>query len=162
MTKADLRWRRFGRFNLVGLLGAGLQVTLLWILTECFRAPLLAATPAAVEIVVLHNFLWHESFTWRDRRFKTVQQRVIALLLFHAGNGCISLVGNMIVMYLLVERLRVSIFPSASLAIAVCSVLNFFLADRWVFSASREKELRSSRGCAGYFLPGDTTTRPAN
>ncbi|MGA8027466.1 MAG: GtrA family protein [Bryobacteraceae bacterium] len=140
MTKGGRRWLRFGRFNLVGLLGAGLQVGLLCVLTERFRLPLFAAIPVAVELVVLHNFVWHETFTWRDRRFKTVQQRAIALLLFHAGNGCISLIGNTILTYLLVERLRAPLFPSACAAIAVCSVLNFFLADRWVFSASRERQ----------------------
>lgn len=50
MIRVELRWRRFGKFNLVGLLGAALEVSLLWMFTQCFRVPLVAATLAAVKL----------------------------------------------------------------------------------------------------------------
>lgn len=58
---------RFGRFNLVGLMGAALQLVLLDLLIERFGLPGIVAAPIAVETAVLHNFFWHERFTWRDR-----------------------------------------------------------------------------------------------
>lgn len=135
VIRVELRWRRFGKFNLVGLLGAALEVSLLWMFTQCFRVPLVAATLAAVKLWCYTTLVaWHERFTWRDRRFQTVQRGVIALLLLHAGNGCISLAGNTLLMYVIAVRLGVPVLPSAGSAIAICSVLNFVLADRWVFS----------------------------
>ncbi len=136
MTKPVANWKRFCRFSLVGLFGAGLQMALLWTLTRCFRLPILAATPAAVEIVVLHNFVWHAKFTWVDRPFRTTREGATALLRFHAGNACISIAGNTILTYFLVQRANIPILPSAALAIAACSVLNFLLADRWVYSSA--------------------------
>jgi putative flippase GtrA len=85
---------RLGRFNLVGLLGAVLQLLLLYLLTRYLHMPAVAATPVAVEIVVLHNFAWHERFTWRDRHLKSVRQRTVRLWRFHVGNGLTSLLGN--------------------------------------------------------------------
>ncbi len=127
---------RLGKFNLVGLLGAALQLLLLYVLTKCFRMPAVAATPVAVEIVVLHNFAWHERFTWRDRQLKSVRQRITRLLRFHAGNGLTSLLGNAVLVYFLVERLNAAVMPSAMAAIVICSLINFFIADRWVYRTS--------------------------
>jgi putative flippase GtrA len=84
---------RFGRFNLVGLMGAVLQLVLLDLLMECFHLSAIAAAPIAVEtvVLVLDNFFWHERFTWRARPVG-VRQKAIRLWRFHASNGLISLV----------------------------------------------------------------------
>jgi putative flippase GtrA len=127
---------RFGRFNLVGCMGAALQLLLLYLLTKFFDVPGVTATAIAVEIAVLHNFVWHERFTWRDRRVKSARQRATRLWRFHAGNGFVSLLGNTVVAYCLVERLKAPVLPSAVGAIAICAVVNFLLADRWVYVRS--------------------------
>jgi putative flippase GtrA len=124
---------RFGRFNLVGVLGAGLQIVLFDLLLKCFRIPEVAAAPIAVEIVVLHNFFWHERFTWRDRKLRGLRQMSIRLWRFHCGNGLISLVGNTALTYGLVEGLKSPALPAAVVAIAICAPVNFLIADRWVY-----------------------------
>ncbi len=124
---------RFGKFNFVGLLGAGLQLLLLSALTDRLHMPTVAATAIAVEIVVLHNFIWHERFTWPDRRVK--QQTARRLWRFHAANGLVSFIGNTILMYCLADRLKVPVALSAIVAILVCSCANFLIADRWVYRA---------------------------
>jgi len=121
---------RFGRFSLVGFLGAVLQLTLVSLLTKYFGILSTAATLIAVEIAILHNFVWHERFTWGNRSPKHLALR---LWRFHAGNGLISLAGNTVVMYCLVERLKAPVVPTAMGAIVLCSLANFWIADRWVF-----------------------------
>lgn len=125
--------RRFGRFSLVGLMGAILQLTLVWLLTECFGILSTAAVLVAVEVTILHNFAWHERFTWSHRGFKSSRQLVQRLWRFHAGNGLVSLAGNTALMYCLVERLKAPVLPAAAGAIVICSFANFLIADRWVF-----------------------------
>ncbi len=135
MTASAHLLRRFAKFNLVGVLGSGLQIGLLWILKERLAIPTLAATPIAVEIVVLHNFIWHMKFTWRGQEFRTPRHWATALLRLHAGNAAISIAGNTILLFVLVEWLRIPIVLSAAAAILLCSLANFFVADRWVYSA---------------------------
>jgi dolichol-phosphate mannosyltransferase len=74
---------RFVRFNIVGALGLAVQLA---VLAGLDRAgwPLVPATLTAVEVAVLHNFFWHERWTWADRR---PGRRVDRLLRFHASNG---------------------------------------------------------------------------
>jgi len=125
---------RFGRFSLVGLLGALLQLLLISLLTQYFGFAGVAATPIAVEITILHNFIWHERFTWRERCPKTLRQIAERLWRFHATNGFVSLTGNTILMYFLVRRLHAPVLPTAIGAIILCSLANFLLADRWVYA----------------------------
>ena len=80
---------------------------------------------------MLHNFMWHERFTWPDRRVK--QQMARRLWRFHAANGLVSFIGNTILMYCLADRLNVPVARSAIAAILVCSFANFLIADRWVY-----------------------------
>ncbi len=122
-----------GKFSLVGLLGAALQIVLLPLLANLLQLPVLIATPLAVELILLHNFVWHENFTWHDRRFANTRQRITALARFHLSNGTISLFGNTALMYLFVVRFRMPVTLSAVAAIVLCGVLNFLSADRLVY-----------------------------
>ena len=60
-------WLRWLKFNLVGGIGIGVQFVTLLLLKSIFHFHYLAATALAVEAAVVHNFVWHEQFTWADR-----------------------------------------------------------------------------------------------
>jgi dolichol-phosphate mannosyltransferase len=128
--------KRFGRFSAVGLMGAAIQLLLLYLATKELGLPSVASTPVAAEIALLHNFIWHERFTWRDRGLLRVTRpwEVAARLWrFHIASGLISLGGNTMAMYFLVERLKVPAMPAAVAAMLLCSVANFLATDRWVY-----------------------------
>jgi len=135
VSRASRLCARFGRFNLVGLLGAALQVLLFDFLMKCCGLPGIVAAPVAVELVLLHNFFWHERFTWRDRVPGGRRQRALRLCRFHAANGLLSLAGNTALIYCLVEKLKAPALPSALAAIALCAPLNFLLSDQWIFKS---------------------------
>ena len=56
-----LRWLTY---NAVGLVGMAVQLGALVALTELGRLNVLVATALAVETAILHNFVWHERWTW--------------------------------------------------------------------------------------------------
>jgi putative flippase GtrA len=121
---------RFARFNLVGLIGLAVQLGVLMVL-EAAGWPVLAATVVAVEAAVLHNFVWHERWTWPERRGGSWRGR---LARFHATNGLVSLAGNAILTAALVEA-RVPVAIANICAVAACSGANFVLAHALVFCA---------------------------
>lgn len=127
--------RRWLNFNLVGALGIFVQVLVLAALTGWLGVHYLTATALAVESAVLHNFWWHEKWTWADRRGNgaSVLQRLLA---FNFSNGVISLGGNLVVMRLLTGELGLHYLPANLLAITLCSVINFLSCDRFVFKKS--------------------------
>jgi putative flippase GtrA len=58
---------RWCKFNLVGAGGVFVQFGVLFLLKSGLHFNYLAATVLAVEAAVVHNFFWHERFTWADR-----------------------------------------------------------------------------------------------
>ena len=122
---------RFLRFNGVGLVGFALQLALLALLLR-LGLNYLAATAIAVELTVLHNFAWHERWTWRDRPAGAAG-RARRLWRFHASNGLISLAGNLLLMRLLVGLLGLPALPANLLAVLLCALVNFTASDRFVF-----------------------------
>lgn len=126
---------RLLRFSLVGGLGVGVQLGVLAALTAT-KINYLLATALAVEVAVLHNFLWHQHFTWADRAGTGMWASLAALLRFHLSNGLISIVGNLLLMRLLVTEFRLPVLRANLATITLCFVANFLASDRWVFSSS--------------------------
>jgi len=123
--------RRWLVFNAVGVLGFAVQLAVLSALVGA-GLHYLAATALAVEAAVLHNFLWHERWTWRDRPASGAS-RAARLWRFHLLNGVVSLVGNLALMRLLVGALHMSPLPANLIAVLVCAVVNYVGGDRLVF-----------------------------
>ena len=128
----------FIRFNMVGILGFGLQTGVLLILTHNpYRVGYLPATAAAVEIAVLNNFIWHQRWTWRDRPSSSMADTMGRLVKFNVTNGAVSIIGNLVFMGLLVGRLHAPIAGATVASVAACSICNFFLADRIAFQVEK-------------------------
>ena len=125
-----LRWMKF---NAVGGIGIGVQLAALAIFRSWLKLDYLLATGLAVEIAVIHNFLWHERFTWADRQARRPVRSLVRLVKFNASNGAVSIVGNLVLMRLLAGELKVNYVASNLIAIALCSLVNFLLGDRFVF-----------------------------
>jgi putative flippase GtrA len=123
------------RFNGAGLLGVVVQLAVLHLLTDIVGMHFLLATILAVESALMHNFVWHECFTWRESLEQDRMGVRGRLLRFHLSNGLISIIGNLLLMDWLVERLSVPPLPANFVAICVCSTLNFFSGHWFVFRA---------------------------
>ena len=125
------------KFNLVGLLGFGLQSATLFILTHTvYSISYLAATAVAVELAVLNNFVWHQRWTWKDRPAEAKKETWRRLAKFNVTTGLVSLVGNLVLMSILVGRLGLPVTGANVITVAACSVLSFFLADRIAFNGA--------------------------
>ncbi len=130
---------RFIRFNAVGLLGFVVQLTVLWVLIRS-GMNYLAATALAVEAAVLHNYWWHERWTWRQRGARG-WARLRRLGGFHLLNGVVSLAGNLALMRVLVGTWHLPPVVANLIAVTACSAINFALSDRLVFAVRRSSRL---------------------
>jgi len=139
---------RLGRFSLVGVIGFGVQLALLSMLTGA-GVNYLVATALAVESAILHNFFWHQRFTWADREPQLLFETLRRLLRFHLGNGAISLLGNLLLMRLLAGSLGWPVFAANLVTVMACSLANFLVSDEWVFVATPATEDRGRISSAG-------------
>ena len=124
---------RWLKFNAVGGIGIVVQLAALSVFRSWLKLDYLLATGLAVEIAVIHNFLWHERYTWADRPATRLGQSLVRLAKFNASNGAVSLGGNLGLMRLLVGDMKFNYVAANLIAVVVCSLVNFLLSDRLVF-----------------------------
>lgn len=144
---------RFLRFNAVSALGMLVQLGSVSVLVGLLDVHYVTGTALAVEVAVLHNFVWHERWTWGTRsaprrRLAWLKPRLrtrltvgaggggvaFRCLAFHAGNGSVSLLGTLALLPLLVGTLHLHYLAANLVTIAVTGVLNFLVSDRLVFA----------------------------
>lgn len=130
-TWGDLA-RRSLKFYAVGAIGIGVQLVFLFVFKSAMHMNYLIATALAVECAVLHNFLWHEHYTWRDR-CETYAGVVGRLLRFNGTTGLISIGGNLLLMRLFVGALHLQYMVGNLVTVTACSLANFWASDRVVF-----------------------------
>lgn len=131
-------WIRWLKFNAVGGIGIAVQLLALVLLKSGLGVHYLWATTLAVEAAVIHNFLWHERFTWADRR---AHGSLVRFLKFNFTTGALSILGNVVLMKLLAGSAHLPYLPANVLTIALCAAANFLVSDRFVF---RLRDSRSS------------------
>jgi len=127
-------FRTWLKFNTVGVIGMGIQLAALALFKSALGLNYLLATAMAVESAVLHNFIWHERWTWLERTKKNRSGTFGRLVRFHLANGLISVAGNLFLTWLLVSQLNLHYFVANVIAIVTCAILNFLASDRLVFS----------------------------
>jgi putative flippase GtrA len=133
----QLRWKaaavRGGRFYVVGALGMVVQLSLLAILLHGCHLGCIAATAVAVELTVLHNFFWHERFTWADRPTGASRDMCVRLIRFNLSTGAVSVAGNLLFTDFLVGQIGWPPLMAGFVSIGGCSLFNFWVSDHWVF-----------------------------
>ncbi len=123
---------RWCKFNMVGAVGMVFQLTMLAVFIRWTKGHYLFATAAAIELTLVHNFVWHLNFTWRDRRDGSAL--VCQFLRFNASNGLVSMLGNLALTRLLVQGFRVPVLIANGFSVLACSVINFCIGHNWAFA----------------------------
>jgi putative flippase GtrA len=125
--------KRVRVFMSVGAIGFVLQVGVLALLTIGAGWPYQIATAVAVELAVVHNFLWHERWTWRDQ-VGADRGLLARFLRYQITTGATSVTGNFLCTSVLVEQAGVPVLIANVAAVGMMAVANFMVSDRWVFT----------------------------
>ena len=121
---------RWLKFNAVGAVGLGVQLAVLAGLHSGLKIGYLSATALAVEAAVIHNYFWHDRFTWVDRETDSSLARFAK---FNLTTGLFSVAGNLVLMRVFVGGIGMNYVVANLVTIATCSVVNFLVSDRVVF-----------------------------
>ena len=138
--------RRFMPFVAVGAAGFAVQLASLHLLASYAGVHYLLATALAVEAAILHNFVWHSRWTWRDRPPQPGAARGHGCGGWRASTACRRfrpIAGNVAFTAVLVNTFGAPVVAANAIAVALVSALNFAGLDRWVFAAGPPR--RSTR-----------------
>lgn len=134
--KTGSRVARWCKFNIVGAIGIVVQFVSLFLLTSLLQFDYLFATAIAVEAAVVHNFVWHEQFTWADRVGGSWRPSFARFARFNLTTGLVSILGNLALMKVMVGLGGMNYLAANAVAIALCSAANFLVSDTWVFASA--------------------------
>ena len=124
---------RWLKFNFVGGIGIAVQFGALFLLKSMLNFDYMFATAFAVEAAVVHNFVWHEQFTWADRVQPSWRRSFARFGRFNLTTGAVSIVGNLALMRGMVGERHLNYLLANAIAIALCSIANYLVSDGWVF-----------------------------
>lgn len=133
------------KFYSVGALGIAVQLATLALLKGAFELPYLVATALAVEVAVVHNFLWHDRWTWSDR-----PGGWDAFVRFNLTTGAISILSNVALMRLLVGVFQMHYMPANLVAVGLAAVANFLASEMFAFRASPQPSRRPTPAIRGW------------
>jgi putative flippase GtrA len=102
----------------------------------------LVAAGLAVEGAVVHNFLWHERYTWPDRSSgNRAADSWPRFLKCNLTTGALSIAGNLGFMKVLAGFGHMNYLLANGITIAACSILNFLISDGFVFAETRDQSM---------------------
>jgi putative flippase GtrA len=131
---------RPARYLAVAALGAVVQGLVLAAAVRA-RCPPVAATVLGIEMAILHNFAWHDRWTWGDRAHRDSYVRRLAR--YNVAVGSSSLGVGAAVTWLVVDGLGWSVFVANVLAVGAAALANYVASDRFVFTGRPPRVLET-------------------
>lgn len=130
------------RYAVVSALGAIVQLAT--VVTLGHATPLHPTTIAflSVAAAVLHNFAWHERWTWRSRT-RHAGSAWARLAAYASSNGLVSAAAGMIAAALITPT-SVGAAGASVIAITAAGALNYWMARKFIWSTRRLYSPRSA------------------
>ena len=122
------KYNKFIKFCFVGASGVVVNMGLLYVLTEYVGWFYLASSAVAIETSIITNFLLNNWWTWKKKAkgffLRLVKFNIVSL---------VALVINMGILLFFTEIVGMWYILSNLIGIAVATLANFFLNDKWTF-----------------------------
>lgn len=128
--KSNLFHRRILKFSMVGAIGVMVNTCTLYVLTDFFQILYMISSIFAIEISILSNFFLNNIWTWKDRKKKSLPQRIFQ---YHISVGIVAILANWLLLILLTELLGLYYLFSNLVGIGVGTLANFVINDLWTF-----------------------------
>lgn len=125
------RLLKFVKFCTVGAVGAVINLSILYSLTEWFRVWYIISAAAAAAVAVTSNYVLNKVWTFK---FRTTGKAVVAVS--YTKFITVSVFGmglNLLLLYVFVDRLHIWYIFSQILAISGVAVWNYFGSTMWAF-----------------------------
>jgi putative flippase GtrA len=125
---------RLARWAAVSVLGFGVQTAVLLLLVHAAGLHYLPAMALAVTSAIVHNFLWHERWTWAERPADRTATRLARFARFTSLAALVSIAGGVGLAALLVEWLRLPLIVANAATVVSLGLVNFAGAEWRVFT----------------------------
>lgn len=136
------------RYGIVATAGFVIQFAVLAVGIRLGVLPVVAAA-LAIEAAILHNFAWHDAWTFRDRRNAGPAGTLARLVRYNTAMGVTSMGAGVLATWTLTGALGLSAAVASVAGVMAAAILNYLVSDRVVFTLRR-----------GRRRPGPAVRRP--
>ncbi len=117
------------RYLFVALLGFSIGTGVLWSLIEFAGFPTVAAGATAGMLSIVHDFTWHERWTFASARHGSIAPRFLRFFLSKAGGYFVAL-GTLVA---LVEGVGLHYLLANIFAVGASFIWNYTLSITWIW-----------------------------
>lgn len=138
MERLKTLWRplepkRFLKFCIVGLSGVGVNLGLLWLLTEHFGIFYLISAVFSIEASILSNFTLNEFWTFRDKVYHSSAKALLKRMIKFNMTCVVGAAINIVVLAALTELLGLCYIASALFGIGAAMLWNYGASITWTW-----------------------------
>jgi dolichol-phosphate mannosyltransferase len=130
-------WRRFIKFNLVGLTGVLVNEGLLVLLVSG-GVYYIYASAVAIEVSIISNFFLNDLWTFRDRRHGHAATRMLKF----NGLMLVGLAVNLAILYLGTDFMSINYAVSNLVGIAVAFLVRYWLSVKYAWIKKEEDSVQ--------------------
>lgn len=144
-------WKRVFKFGIVGLSGIAVSLGVLFIAVELLAVNKDLASPIAIELSILNNFIWNDLWTFgsgKNQKAFSTYHRLVTFNIVSIGGAAI----NYIIFLVLTSQFAVYYLTAQLIGIPVAFIWNFLMNRRVTWKRDQSKD-----GDEG--LPKNTRTK---
>lgn len=127
---------RTSKFGVVGLITVGVSYASLILSVEVLGLSTAVGYVLQAVFAIEINFLLNWQFTWQERSGRNVRDFTNQWLRFHASR-LFMVPANQVAFMAMTDLLMVNYLVANTVCIALATVVNFLIADRFVFASAR-------------------------
>ena len=124
------------KFLLVAWMGMVVNSGYLYVFKGVLGVRLIPASMMAIEIAIIHNFIWFRHWAWKDRKSENRQPFFKQLLMYNVATGIVDLSANVTILWVLSTLFHVHYMLANILGMLAGPFIKFWLNDKVIF---REK-----------------------
>lgn len=122
---------RFIKYGLVGSVGFGVHLVVLWLLTEQVHLWYMASAVIAIVVAALNNYILNCLWTFRDRD-AGLGNKILGYFKYLLSRGFTEGI-YLILLYAMTDLMGVYYMASASIVQIVTAVVGYYIAVKWIW-----------------------------
>lgn len=130
------------KYSLVGIIGFGIHLLVLWLLTDFGQVWYLLSATIAIIIAALNNYIINYHWTFRHKK-QNIENKVTGYFKYLLSRGFTEGL-YLILLYLMTDLVGLHYLASATIVQFATTILGYLIAVKWIWREKRNQLIKES------------------